>query len=131
MHYFRKKLHMKMRIAILFLVVPLLFSQSCAQVHDGKFIASNNKNISYMGRIGIKDSCAELYWTGSSITITVKSTTSVKALLEDDNGNNYYYVIVDGAGAEAVKIKVDKEKKYYTLVSNLNADQHKIELFKV
>lgn len=84
-----------------------------------------------MGRVGITDSCAEIYWTGTSVKLNVKGTKTVKALLSDDKGNNYYYVIVDGDEANAVKIKIDREKKFYTLVTNLDEYKHSIELFKL
>ncbi len=84
-----------------------------------------------MGRVGSTDSCTEIYWTGTSVRINVRSATNVKALLADEQGNNYYYVIVDGDGANATKIKIEKEKKLYTLVSNLDANKHSVELFKV
>jgi len=83
-----------------------------------------------MGRVGITDSCAEIYWTGTSMKMRVKSTKTVKALLSDEKGNNYYFVIIDGDSASAHKIKIDKEKKLYNL-ANLDGKKHTIELFKV
>jgi len=114
-------------IAIFWFVAQGIFAQSS----ETKFIPFTNKSISYMGRIGKTDSCTELYWTGSSIQLNVQATKTVKALLSDDKDGDYYYVIIDGNGNDAVKIKVDKNKKLYTLASNLTADKHHIELFKV
>ncbi|MEO6733601.1 MAG: SGNH/GDSL hydrolase family protein [Ferruginibacter sp.] len=121
-----------MRLCIIYcLVVIAGISPLYGQVPAGKFIPFNNKSISYMGRVGITDSCTEIYWTGTSVTLNVRSTGTVKALLSDEKGNNYYYVIVDGNGDSAVKIKVHKEKQLYTLASHLDAGRHRIELFKV
>lgn len=122
---------MKGKISVIVIVCCLACFQDYAQNTAVKFVASNDKHISYMGRVGMNDSCAEFYWTGTSVSMNVQSTTSVKALLADETGNNYYYVIVDNDGDKAVKIKVDKAKKLYTLASNLRSDKHKIELFKV
>jgi lysophospholipase L1-like esterase len=101
------------------------------KIATAKFVEANNSSVNYMGRIGRNDSCAELYWTGSSISIRVKATSTVKALLSDERGDNYYYAIVDGNGNGAVKIKVDKEKKLYTLASGLNKSAHSVTLFKL
>lgn len=102
-----------------------------AQNDTGAFIAHNDKRIGYSGRIGRTDSCAEIYWTGSSVSLNVKGTSAVNALLSDEQGNNYYYVIVDGVEASATKLKIDKEKKLYSLASNLSNGPHRIELFKI
>lgn len=105
--------------------------QAVGQSGTGKFIAFDDQKISYMGRVGTTDSCAAIYWTGSSVKLQVQSTSTVKALLSDEYGNNYFYVIVDGKGDSAVKIKVLKEKQWYTLAANLDGGKHSIELFKV
>lgn len=121
----------KIKIWIALLIFSLAYMPVYSQETPGKFIGSGNKLISYMGRIGMTDSCAEIYWTGSSVTINVAAANSVKALLADETGNNYYYVIVDGDGSKATKIKIDKEKKFYTLAANLTIIKHSIELFKL
>ena len=122
---------MNKKIAIIALIISFACAKVFAQSMQAKFVPSTNKRIAYMGRIGQTDSCAELYWTGSSIQLNVQLTTTVKALLSDDNDGDYYYIIIDGNGNDAVKIKVDKEKKLYTLASNLTTDKHNIQLFKV
>ncbi|MBC7890502.1 MAG: SGNH/GDSL hydrolase family protein [Ferruginibacter sp.] len=119
------------KISFLLLVVCLTHAIGHAQFATTKLIGYDNKYIRYMGRVGINDSCAEIYWTGTSVSMTVKSAVTVKALLADEKGNNYYYVIVDGDGINTTKIKIDKEKKLYTLASNLTNGKHIIELFKV
>ena len=119
------------RIGSLLIVFLLYFSYSFSQEIKGKFIASNDMHLSYMGRVGFTDSCAEIYWTGTSVTINVTNTKSAKALLSDDKGNNYYYVIIDGNGNDAIKIKINKEKRLYDLATNLSDGKHTIQLFKV
>ncbi len=119
------------KLLLLFYALFLLRFFSQGQAINEKFIAAADNSISYMGRIGHNDSCAEIYWTGSSVSINVKKAGSVKALLADEKGGNYYWVLVDGDSTHAVKIKIDKEKKLYPLVTGLSPAKHTIELFKV
>src|SRR5947209_2808441 len=95
----------------------LLSSKSFGQHADAKFIPFSEKTISYMGRFGMTDSCAEIYWTGTNISINIKAAHTVRALLADTRDNNFYYVIVDGDDSKPTKIKVDKAKKMYALAS--------------
>ncbi len=120
---------MKRLLFLLLVLGATAFGYSQDKVTN--FIAPGDKRIGYMGRVGHNDTCAEIYWTGSSIQVNVKGTSTVKALLSDDNGNNYYYAIVDGKENNLHKLKIDKEKKLYTLASNLDKAEHHIELFKV
>jgi len=102
-----------------------------AQVLPAKFIAYHHKQLQYEGRVGITDSCAEFYWTGSNVTINISGATTVAAVLSSNAGNNYYYVIVDGDAARAKKIKIGKDKKSYVLADQLTGDKHRVCLFKV
>ncbi len=102
-----------------------------AQQTENKFIPSNSKRISYMGRVDITDSCTEIYWTGTSATIKVKNTVTVKVIMDDEKDNDYYYVIIDGDGSHATKIKINQARQSYTLASGLSKTMHTIELFKV
>ncbi|MFC3559267.1 SGNH/GDSL hydrolase family protein [Pedobacter jamesrossensis] len=101
------------------------------QEKPSRFISFKHPKINVMGRVAITDTCTEIYWNGSSITLNVARTKTVKALINDERDESYYYVIVDGQGDKAQKIKFDKGKKLYTLISNLSDDKHKIELFKI
>jgi len=114
---------------LLLLLYILCFVTGYSQTATSKFIAFNNSKVSYMGRIGMSDSCANFYWSGSSTTIKVKGTHTLKAILADNLGNNYYYVVVDAQ--EPFKVKLDKGKKTYELVSNLDEKMHTIQLFKI
>lgn len=122
---------MKNILVKLFLIQILILKicYSNAQLTTNKFVAFNNKNVNFMGRVGINDTCANFYWCGSSATIKVKGTQQVNAILADNIGNNYYYVIVDNN--EPTKIKIDTNKRSYTLVKNLNNKVHTIQLFKL
>lgn len=117
------------KIAFIFITFLLIYWQGYAQ--STKFISFNNQHIRYMGRVGINDSCAEIYWTGTSIRFKIAATTTVKAMLSDENGNNYYDVIVDGDSASATKIRINKEKQLYTLADKLDGKLHRIELCKI
>lgn len=112
-----------------FFLYMLCFITGYSQTATSKFIAFNNPKVSYMGRIGLNDSCANFYWSGSSSTIKVKGTRTLKAMLGDNVGKNYYYVIVDEKAP--FKLQLDKGKKIYELVSNLDDKMHTIQLFKI
>ena len=129
----KKKFKMKKQTRTIFCIAFLVVCKNAPAQEDGlKLIGAQNKRIAYMGRVGHTDSCANIYWTGTSISINVKETTNVTAILEDEKGNNFYYAITDGDGANAIKIKVDKEKKSYVLAANLDKETpHHIELFKI
>ncbi|MFD0794035.1 SGNH/GDSL hydrolase family protein [Mucilaginibacter litoreus] len=90
-------------------------------------IAFNNSKIFYMGRIPMRDSAAELSWTGASVIINFIGTAA-RATLNDELGLNYYNIVVDGKVARVIKLS--KGKKEYELVSDLRAGTHKLELFK-
>src|SRR3954451_18916958 len=90
-------------------------------------IKSNDAHIHYMGRIGFVGDTAEMSWPGSSATINFTGT-GVKALLKDQSGTNYFKVIVDGRVLP--DIQLDTVKRIYTLVSDLPAGKHRLELFK-
>jgi len=112
-----------------FLLFILFVVNGFSQKATSKFIAYNNPKISYMGRIDVNDSCANFYWSGSSSTIKVNGTHTLKAVLEDNIGNNYFYIVVDDK--VPFKLKLDKGKKTYELVSNLDDKTHTIQLFKI
>ncbi|MFD0764850.1 SGNH/GDSL hydrolase family protein [Mucilaginibacter lutimaris] len=95
--------------------------------HAQTLVKFNNSKVFYMGRVGMKDSTAELSWTASSVIINFNGT-AVKATLNDENGQNYYNVVVDGQVAKILKL--DKGKKEYELISGLIKGPHKLQLFK-
>lgn len=117
-------MYIKTIIKIL-LVSPLLII-GCGKSQP-IFIAPNNPNIEYMGRIGEQDSAREIYWPGTSVKIYFKGT-SVKALLQDEKGDNYYDVIVDDKYVKM--LRPDTAKKHYTLAEDLPLGKHSVELFK-
>jgi hypothetical protein len=121
---------MKAKQELILCISLVAFINCAAQHRPDEIVSFSNKAVTYMGRIGMRDSCAEFYWTGSSATLKVKGTRVVSALLSDSKGNNYYYVIVDGK-ENACKLKPDKEKKWYTLVEGLSRGEHRIQLFKL
>lgn len=92
------------------------------------FIPYTDTHIQYEGRIGMKGDAAELYWPGTALRINFNGT-GVKALLRDEKGQNYYNVIVDGGNIH--KLKLDTARKLYTLVQDLPAGNHTLELFKI
>jgi len=87
----------------------------------------NSPNISYQGRIAMKDSLAELYWSGSQIKINFKGT-GLKASFKDNIGDNYYNIIIDN---DSIRIlRIDTIKKEYVLASGLADKPHNIKIYK-
>lgn len=87
----------------------------------------SNPKISYSGRVSHKDTCTELYWSGSSIKLNFEGE-EITALLKDEKGENYYNIIVDGKLVNVLNI--EKTPQYYTLATNLPKGKHHIEIFK-
>ena len=110
---------------LLFLSVFLFVA--CSASDKTVFIAANNDNLEYMGRIGHTDSTAEIYWSGSSVSIKF-SGTDVSALMQDEKGNNYFNIIIDGDSI--VLLHPDSLKKLYPLATNLPMRKHTVQLFK-
>lgn len=102
-----------------------------SQTNESNFISSSGKHLDYMGRVSFANEYAEFYWSGTTVSINVKATTVVKALLDTKTNFNYYYVIVDGNISSLKKIKVEAGKKMYTLVTFTDKEKHHIELVKL
>lgn len=109
---------------LLFLAFGVL---SCTHTKT-KFIASDNPQIEYWGRMD-KSVAGQttLYWSGSSIKFNFEGE-SVKVLMQDETGDNYYNVIVDNDSV--VLLRPDTVKQYYTLAKNLTDGSHTLEIFK-
>jgi lysophospholipase L1-like esterase len=103
-----------------------LFVQSFAEAQT-KSIPFNNKNIAYEGRINYTKDCAELLWSGTSVTINFVGN-NITAILKDADTSNYYNVIIDGVVTS--KIHTDTTKQNYVLASGLTMGMHKLQLFK-
>lgn len=91
----------------------------------------DDAHIQYEGRVEIKQGDgAYLYWPGTTVRMRFYGT-GIKAILQDfsTNNENYFQVIVDGDPRG--RIKLDKTKRLFTLVSNLEEGQHLVELFKM
>jgi Carbohydrate esterase 2 N-terminal/GDSL-like Lipase/Acylhydrolase family len=101
------------------------------QTGVGNFISFDNKHLAFEGRIGFSDSCAAFYWTGTNVTINVKKAGDVKALLADSKDENYLYIIIDGDSAGATKLRIDHDKKLYTLAHFSDDAAHRVQLFKI
>lgn len=81
------------------------------------FVNYNNTALEYSGRIdSTQGKGASFYWPGNSVKINFKGT-SISALLQDEKGDNYYNVIVDNK--PPFILRLNNQKKYYTLASNL------------
>ncbi|WP_243345497.1 SGNH/GDSL hydrolase family protein [Parabacteroides sp. FAFU027] len=91
----------------------------------------NQKNITYMGRIGMESNqYAELYWPGSSISINFKGT-EIKGTFKNVKEETYFFVIVDGDDSNPVKIKPDTIKSTIVLAKGLKNKKHTLQVFKL
>lgn len=105
-----------------------VFNISCQeQISLPVSVPFNNPNIAYQGRIALKDSLAELYWSGSQIKINFKGT-GVKATFKDNIGDNYYNIIIDNDSISILRI--DTIKKEYVLASGLTDKPHNVKVYK-
>ena len=112
-----------MRRTLTTAIAFLLLNVCCAQT----IIKSNDSHIHYAGRVKFLDDAAELTWSGSTAAINFNGT-GIKAILKAEADTNYFKVIVDGHILP--DILIDSVKRTYTLVSDLPAGRHHLELFK-
>ncbi|MFN8255234.1 MAG: SGNH/GDSL hydrolase family protein [Bacteroidales bacterium] len=91
------------------------------------FVPFNSTDISYQGRVSMKDSLAELYWSGTQVKINFKGT-GIKATFKDSKGDNYYNIIIDNDSISILRI--DTIKKEYVLASGLVDKPHNIKIYK-
>lgn len=117
---------LKMKKQLVYILLFLVFVSGFSQ--ETKFITSNDSSLHYMGRIEKLDSVSNFYWSGSSVQINVKNTSTVKAILSENIDSNYLDIIIDGKYTQ--KIKILKGKHTYELANNLNNKKHVIQLFK-
>jgi hypothetical protein len=113
-----------MRYKLLISLIAVATGLQCAAQ---TIIKSNDPHIHYMGRVTMRDSAAELSWSGNSIKANFTGT-GIKAVLKDERADNYYNVIVDGKVISILHL--DRIKKTYTIASGLAAGKHSLELFK-
>ena len=115
-----KKLIIQLLPAMLF----CLFIQCRAQE---SMLSARDPHIHYMGRVIMQKNVAQLSWSATTVKIAF-SGTGIKASLKDERGDNYLKVIVDG---KVIKdLHPDTIQHTYTLVENLSAGKHTLELFK-
>lgn len=111
------------------LLLCLLFSAvALSSFAQKSWIPFNDAHLTYQGRIPKTLDAAVLCWSGNSVAIHFKGT-SLAAVIKEADTANYYVLIVDHQLKQ--KLHFDTEKKSYTLVNNLPAGEHEVELFKI
>jgi len=98
----------------------IAFSQST-------FLAFNNPNITYEGRILYQKDAAVLSWSGTSVNIYFEGT-AISAILQDKDTANYFNVVLDDKVIQ--KIHTDTIKHRYLLASDVPLGYHHLILFK-
>jgi hypothetical protein len=113
---------------IIFLNLLIICSLSCQEQRIlPTFIYPNNQKIRYEGRIGIKDTVAEIYWPGSQIEINFKGKR-LRAIFQDTKGKNYYNVILDNRSFWIMR--PDTVFAEYTLADSLEEGEHNLKIYK-
>ena len=105
----------------------LFLSLSAIGCKAQTIIDFKDPHIHYMGRIGMRDSVAELTWSASSVVINFEGTAA-KATLRDVTGTDLITVVVDDK--VITTLQPSTQKKEYDLVTGIPAGKHKLELFK-
>lgn len=90
-------------------------------------ISADDKNISYEGRILIRNNAAELMWPGTSININFTGT-GIAGEFKDADTANYYNIIIDGGTPQVVHFGT--ERKLFTLANGLAEGKHSLQVFK-
>jgi hypothetical protein len=96
----------------------------------GTFIAPDNAQLQYTGRIDFSNSAAPLLsWPGTSVTANF--TGNALALrLEDQNGRNFFNVFIDEDYAHPTILHCDKGEKTYPVATNLALGPHRLLVTK-
>lgn len=91
-------------------------------------VSNSDKVVAFEGRTQQNlDGSTELYWPGSSVSMTFEGS-EIYAILNDEKGENYYNVILDNEIIKVFQPSARKEK--YLLASGLSKGIHHIQLFK-
>lgn len=85
-----------------------------------------DEKIRIVGRTLNSDSVT-MFWPGTSIKVRFSGTT-LKAHLRDEKGENFFNVVIDNDSV--YHIDLDTVKRFYTIVHDLPAGEHTVELIK-
>ncbi|MBR8534069.1 hypothetical protein KDU71_00725 [Carboxylicivirga sediminis] len=110
-----------------FIVISLMFLGFWACQPPTTSLSFSDADITYEGRILMRDTVAELIWPGTSVSIRFKGT-GLSATLQDLDTANYYNVIIDDVPTAV--IHTDTTKRHYVLASDLKKGVHTVQLFK-
>ncbi len=121
---------MKCKFLILSGVVFFLLA-GCSMTSSAP-VATANRTVDFnktrfMGRVTKSKSMVEMFWSGTSASITFEGTTA-GVWLKDENGANYFDVIIDHDSITV--LHPDNTKHLYLLATNLPKGTHTITLFK-
>jgi hypothetical protein len=96
----------------------------------GTFIAPDNAQLQYTGRIDFSNSAAPLLsWPGTSVTANFTGS-AIALRLEDQKGLNFFNVFVDEDYAHPTILRCEKGEKTYPVAANLAPGPHRLLLTK-
>lgn len=118
---------MKMhKVLYLFVWVSVVLA-ACKGAQQTSVISFNHPEIVYEGRITRTDTATEMYWSGTSVTLSFEGT-EISAVLGDERGDNYYNILVDGELHQMLHTSAGKHE--YLLADSLEKGNHTVTLFK-
>ena len=90
-------------------------------------VKANDPQITYMGRVDLRDTAAVLSWSGTTVKVNFEGT-GISYRMRDERGDNFYNVLLDGKILK--KEQLTAGDKFEHAITGLNAGKHTLELFK-
>lgn len=114
------------------LVVILLVLGTHLSFGNKDFIAPNDSNITFIGRVDIQTKEVHFAHAGVQIKFKFKGTTLKFGLEDISDGTaehqNFYNLYIDGVKLDSIEI--NPAKRWYTIVYNFDNKECEVELFK-
>ncbi|AZQ61412.1 T9SS type A sorting domain-containing protein [Flammeovirga pectinis] len=116
-----------------FLIGVVLFALQSTAFAQTVNVTPSNTKIQYSGRMTMKNPDAPVFSLPSTSIKINFNGTSVKGTFSNTLGNSFLYIIVDGNADPYNRevIKITAKNQVFTLVENLDAGDHTLEIVKV
>lgn len=112
------------------LVLSFFGCKSSSLSQKSKFVSvsSRSNSIRFVGRIDSSQTdIVKVFWPGTAMHFRFLGK-SASIELKDEKGENYFNVVVDGG--ESSVVKLDAQKHWYELATDLSKGEHEISLYK-
>lgn len=112
------------------LLVGLVCVAALAAAEPAQWVAPDNPNYLYTGRVDFSDKKApQVSWTGTSIKANFTGT-SLAIKLDDQLGKNYFNIFIDGETQHPYVLEAKKGEQTYVISTALKAGNHSVEIYK-